>query len=47
VGQRDRRKRLGKQRARGELPGSPNSSTAFPQTMKVDWVRVYAPSDGG
>lgn len=25
----------------GNWPGSPNSSTAFPATMKVDYVRVY------
>jgi beta-glucanase (GH16 family) len=31
----------------GNFPGSPSSSTTFPQTMKVDWVRVYEPSDGG
>jgi beta-glucanase (GH16 family) len=26
----------------GNWPGSPNSSTAFPATMLVDWVRVYS-----
>ncbi|HSY23266.1 MAG TPA: glycoside hydrolase family 16 protein, partial [Polyangiaceae bacterium] len=31
----------------GAFPGSPDSSTIFPQTMKVDWVRVYEPADGG
>jgi beta-glucanase (GH16 family) len=31
----------------GAFPGSPDSSTMFPQTMKVDWVRVYQPADGG
>ena len=31
----------------GSFPGSPTSSTTFPQTMKVDWVRVYEPADGG
>jgi beta-glucanase (GH16 family) len=31
----------------GNFPGAPSSSTTFPQTMKVDWVRVYSPSDGG
>jgi beta-glucanase (GH16 family) len=31
----------------GQFPGSPTSATVFPQTMKVDWVRVYAPADGG
>lgn len=25
----------------GNPPGNPNSSTVFPQTMIVDWVRVY------
>jgi beta-glucanase (GH16 family) len=25
----------------GKLPGSPNSETVFPQTMLVDYVRVY------
>ncbi len=25
----------------GELPGSPNADTIFPQTMLVDYVRVY------
>jgi beta-glucanase (GH16 family) len=25
----------------GNLPGSPNSSTTFPQRMLVDYVRVY------
>jgi len=25
----------------GNWPGNPNSSTVFPQVMKVDWVRVY------
>jgi hypothetical protein len=24
-----------------------SSSTTFPQTMKVDWVRVYQPTDAG
>ncbi len=27
----------------GSWPGSPNSSTVFPQTMQVDYVRVYSP----
>ena len=31
----------------GAFPGSPNTSTVFPQMMKVDWVRVYEPADGG
>jgi hypothetical protein len=25
----------------GNLPGSPNDQTVFPQTMLVDYVRVY------
>jgi beta-glucanase (GH16 family) len=25
----------------GQWPGQPNGATQFPQTMKVDWVRVY------
>jgi beta-glucanase (GH16 family) len=25
----------------GAWPGSPDSTTTFPQTLKVDWVRVY------
>jgi len=25
----------------GNFPGNPNSSTVFPVTMEVDWVRVY------
>jgi beta-glucanase (GH16 family) len=25
----------------GQWPGQPNATTQFPQTMKVDWVRVY------
>jgi beta-glucanase (GH16 family) len=25
----------------GQWPGQPNGTTQFPQTMKVDWVRVY------
>ena len=31
----------------GNFPGAPSSSTTFPQTMKVDWVRVYEPADAG
>jgi beta-glucanase (GH16 family) len=27
----------------GNLPGAPNSDTVFPQTMLVDYVRVYQP----
>jgi beta-glucanase (GH16 family) len=26
----------------GTWPGDPDSTTTFPQTLKVDWVRVYA-----
>ncbi len=29
----------------GTFPGSPNATTTFPQTMKVDWVRVYERAD--
>jgi len=25
----------------GNLPGSPDATTTFPQTMEVDYVRVY------
>ena len=25
----------------GNWPGNPDSSTTFPQTMVIDWVRVY------
>jgi beta-glucanase (GH16 family) len=25
----------------GQWPGAPDSTTTFPQTLKVDWVRVY------
>jgi beta-glucanase (GH16 family) len=31
----------------GNFPGAPSPSTTFPQTMKVDWVRVYEPTDAG
>ena len=31
----------------GIWPGSPNASTVFPQTMTVDYVRVYAFTSGG
>ena len=31
----------------GQWPGAPDSTTTFPQTMKVDWVRVYETADGG
>jgi beta-glucanase (GH16 family) len=30
----------------GSYPGAPDSTTVFPQTMKVDWVRVYEPANG-
>jgi len=30
----------------GEWPGSPDASSAFPQTMLVDFVRVYRPAKG-
>jgi beta-glucanase (GH16 family) len=26
----------------GKWPGNPDATTTFPQTMKVDWVRVYS-----
>ena len=29
----------------GTWPGAPDSTTTFPQTMKVDWVRVYKPAN--
>jgi beta-glucanase (GH16 family) len=25
----------------GNWPGAPSSSTVFPQTLTIDWVRVY------
>jgi beta-glucanase (GH16 family) len=28
----------------GQWPGSPDSTTTFPQTMKIDWVRAYTKS---
>ncbi len=31
----------------GNFPGSPDSTTTFPQTMKVDYVRVYASTAAG
>jgi beta-glucanase (GH16 family) len=31
----------------GQFPCAPDTTTTFPQTMKVDWVRVYQPSDAG
>jgi beta-glucanase (GH16 family) len=30
----------------GDWPGNPDSTTRFPQTMLVDWVRVWKPVDG-
>jgi beta-glucanase (GH16 family) len=29
----------------GTFPGAPDATTTFPQTMKVDWVRVYERAD--
>ena len=29
----------------GTLPGKPDATTNFPQTMRIDYVRVYRPSD--
>ncbi|MBB5081845.1 glycoside hydrolase family 16 protein [Nonomuraea endophytica] len=31
----------------GHWPGYPDATTTFPQTMTVDYVRVYAPPTGG
>ncbi|MEU8383379.1 family 16 glycosylhydrolase, partial [Streptosporangium sp. NPDC048865] len=31
----------------GNWPGSPDASTTFPQQLTVDYVRVYAPPNGG
>ncbi len=31
----------------GNFPGSPDGTTVFPQTMKVDYVRVYEKTSGG
>jgi hypothetical protein len=28
----------------GDWPGNPDETTVFPQTMSVDWVRVYKPT---
>ncbi len=28
----------------GQWPGAPDSTTVFPQAMKVDWVRAYQPA---
>lgn len=30
----------------GNWPGYPNEQTVFPQTMEIDYVRVYQPADG-
>jgi beta-glucanase (GH16 family) len=30
----------------GDWPGSPDSSTIFPQDMLIDYVRVYEPAAG-
>lgn len=30
----------------GTWPGAPSATTTFPQTMKVDWVRVYQRDNG-
>ncbi|MEO1167047.1 MAG: glycoside hydrolase family 16 protein, partial [Chloroflexota bacterium] len=29
----------------GEWPGSPDETTEFPQTLEVDYVRVYQASE--
>jgi beta-glucanase (GH16 family) len=31
----------------GNFPGSPSAATTFPQTMRVDYVRVYTSSAAG
>jgi hypothetical protein len=31
----------------GTFPEAPSSSTTLPETMKVDWRRVYRPIDAG
>lgn len=31
----------------GRWPGYPDDTTTFPQTMKVDYVRIYQPAAGG
>lgn len=28
----------------GNWPGNPDATTSFPQTMEIDWVRVYSPA---
>jgi beta-glucanase (GH16 family) len=30
----------------GQFPGAPDATSVFPQTMKVDWVRVYSAASG-
>jgi beta-glucanase (GH16 family) len=30
----------------GDWPGPPDATTRFPQTMKIDWIRAYAPAEG-
>jgi len=30
----------------GSWPGSPDATTVFPQTMRVDYVRVYEKRGG-
>jgi hypothetical protein len=30
----------------GTWPGDPDSTTTFPQTLEVDWVRVYRKAGG-
>ena len=31
----------------GSWPGNPDTTTVFPQTMRVDYVRVYEKTGGG
>jgi len=31
----------------GYWPGNPDTTTVFPQTMRVDYVRVYEKTGGG
>ncbi len=31
----------------GSWPGNPDTATVFPQTMRVDYVRVYEETGGG
>jgi beta-glucanase (GH16 family) len=30
----------------GNWPGYPNEETVFPQTLEVDYIRIYQPEDG-